>query len=67
MDAVLDDGTPIKDLQAELEERRAEILRYKALCRTITNICNAPHWSADRRWKIRDLASDGSRGVWRAR
>lgn len=55
--ATLEDGTPIEDVVSELREARAEIAQLKQTLRAIRNLCDAPHWSADRRWKVRDLAT----------
>lgn len=50
------DGTPVSDLQEELRELKVEMAEIKRRLRTIANMCNAPHWNADRRWKVRDIA-----------
>lgn len=52
---VAPDGTPVADVLAENRELQAEVAELKRTLRTIRNICDAPHWTADRRWRIRDL------------
>lgn len=51
----LPDGTPIEDVVAELKEAKAEIARLRKLMLSINALCNAPHWTAERRWKIAEL------------
>lgn len=48
------DAAEVTDLQAELAEARGEIARYKQALRAIRFLCDAPHWTAKRRWTIRD-------------
>jgi hypothetical protein len=50
------DGTPLADLQEELRELKAELAGAKKRLRTIVNMCTTPHWNAERRWKVRDIA-----------
>lgn len=49
-----EDGTPVADLQAELQELKAEMAEIKKGIRAIVSLCDAPHWTAARRWDIRD-------------
>ena len=55
-DLILEDGTPVSDLQSELRELKAQVQVMKQCFRAIGNLCNAPHWTAERRWRIEELA-----------
>lgn len=48
----------IRDLLSTIPELQAEVSRYKKVLRSIKALCNAPHWTAERRWKIETLADD---------
>ncbi len=52
----LDDGTPIKDILEMLKEQQADIQELKHRLRSINSLANAPHWRAERRWKIEELS-----------
>ena len=51
------DDDEIRDILASIPELQAEVSRYKKALRSISALCNAPHWTAERRWKIETLAS----------
>jgi DNA-binding XRE family transcriptional regulator len=54
-DTLCDDGTPIRDVLADNADLRAEVSRLKGILQTIHNMTTAPHFTAERRWKIRDM------------
>lgn len=51
------DGTPVVDLKQELTELKLENALLRRHLRTIVNYCDAPHWTAKRRWQVRDEAN----------
>jgi len=52
------DDDEIRDIFASIPELQAEVSRCKKVLRSIAALCNAPHWTAERRWKIAALASE---------
>jgi hypothetical protein len=48
------DAQEYADLQKELEEAHAQMANWKRAFREIRNMCDASHWTAKRRWAIRD-------------
>ena len=51
------DDDEIHDLLSTIPELQTEVGQYKKVLRSITALCTAPHWTAERRWKIVALAS----------
>jgi len=51
------DDDELRDLLSTITELQAEVSRYKKVLRSIASLCNAPYWTAERRWKIEALAS----------
>jgi hypothetical protein len=47
----------LRDILDSIPELQAEIIRLRQALRSIGAMCNAPHWTSDRRWKIEELAS----------
>lgn len=52
------DDEELRDLLTSIPDLQAKVARYKQLLRSIAALCNAPHWSAERRWKIEALAAE---------
>lgn len=51
------DDDEARDIIASVAEMQKQIAGYKRTLRAIAAMCNAPHWTSDRRWKIEELAS----------
>ena len=51
------DDDEIRDILASIPELQAAVARYKKTLRRIAALCNEPHWTTERRWKIEALAS----------
>ena len=45
------------------DETQSEAAQHKRVLRAIASLCNAPHWNAERRWKIEALASGREKPV----
>ena len=58
------DDAEIRDLLSTIPELQAEVSQLKKVLRSITAMCNAPHWTAERRWKIEALASGREKAVF---
>ena len=52
-----EDDTPINDLREQIKDHQKQIQHLKKVLDTINNLCNSPHWTAKRRWRIEVLSS----------
>ena len=51
------DGTPTSTLRETITDLQQQIKELERTLRAIHFLCNEPRWTAERRWKIRDLSA----------
>lgn len=48
----------------ELDKVQVRLSEWQKFAETVRNICNAPHWTAVRRWTIHGKAESAIKGVF---